>query len=198
VRRERTRESLLGAAFDLLGREFGHISTVDTVIVHAGVARGTFYNHYNSLEELLTSLSRHITHDFNLRVLDHIGTISSPPEQAAVFLKAYLQKASVDSRWGWGMVNLSVYGPIFGAACHRMTESNVRRGIESGDYICTSISVGSDIASGALLAGMMHILREGDSKGYIPGIVQSIMLAWGMPDDRAKSLARKRLSPLIL
>ncbi|MGR9178873.1 TetR/AcrR family transcriptional regulator (plasmid) [Rhizobium leguminosarum] len=193
ARRERSRQALMSAAFDLLGREFGRIDNVDAIVVQAGVTRGTFYNNYGSLDELLKYLSKHITHGFNLKVLEYIGSISSPPEQATIFTKAYMQKASADHRWGWGMVNLSLYGPILGSASSRMTESNVRRGIESGDYTCASVSVGCDIASGALLAGMMRILREGNSKGYISGVAQGVMLALGVQEERAKLLARKRL-----
>lgn len=197
VRRERTRHALLNAAFDLLGHEFGRIHNVDAVADQAGVTRGTFYNHYTSLDELLGALTREITHDFNLKVLDHIGAITSPPEQSAIFLKAYLQGTLASPQWGWSMVNLSLYGPVLGTATLRMSEDNVKRGMKSGDYTCGSAKAGRDIAQGALLAAMATLLREGDSKGYVPGIVRGILLALGVPDDLANTLAKKSLPPIF-
>lgn len=193
IRKERTQQALMAAAFDLLGREYGRIANVDVVVAQAGVTRATFYNHYTSLEELLRSLSRHMTHDFNAQVIDYIGSISSPPEQSAIFIKAHLQKAYSAPRWGWGMVNLSLYGPIFGYESNRLTESNIQRGIDSGDYTCTSVSAGCDVATGALFAAMTRILKEGNSKGYIPEVVRGILLSWGVAHERARALARKRL-----
>jgi hypothetical protein len=197
VRRERSQQALLSTAFDLLGREYGRIHNVDAIVAQAGVTRATFYNHYGSLEELLTSLSWKISHNFNLKVLEHIGTISYPPEQSTIFIKAYLQKAVTDPRWAWSMVNLSLYGPLLGAASHKMCTANVKRGMKSGDYSCTSASAGRDITLGSLLAAMMTILREGNGKGYVPSVVLGIMLALGVPDDRAQKLSKRRL-PLFL
>ncbi|WP_180166519.1 integrase arm-type DNA-binding domain-containing protein [Stenotrophomonas sp. SbOxS2] len=129
---------------------------------------------------------RHLTvYDITrAHLLDIIGKVEK---------RGSLSVAEKLSRWGWGMVNLSLYGPIFGSASHRMTESNVRRGIASGDDTCASVSAGCDIASGTLLAAMMRIVREGNDKSYIPEVVRGIMLALGVPEARAKALARKRL-----
>lgn len=193
LRKERSRRALLGAAFELLGQESGRINNVDAVIARAGVTRGTFYNHFVSLDELLAHLSWEITHDFNLEVLQYLGTINSPAEEATIFTKAYLGRTEKDPKWGWGMVNLSSYGPILGAASHKMCERNVKRGMESGEYSCLTRRAGCDIALGSLFAAMNTILLHGNSRGHISSVVIGVLRALGVKHDRATVLARKRM-----
>ncbi|MHC8378420.1 TetR/AcrR family transcriptional regulator [Pseudomonas sp. MDT1-16] len=195
-RKERSKLALLAAAFELLGQVSGRINNVDAVIARAGVTRGTFYNHYGSLDELLAHLSWEITHDFNLAVLRYLGTINSPAEEATIFTKAYLQRTEKDPKWGWGMVNLSSYGPILGAASHKMCESNVKRGIESGEYSCLTHRAGRDIALGSLFAAMNTVLLQGNSRGHISSVVIGVLRALGVQHDRAMVLAKQRM-PVI-
>lgn len=192
-RRERSRLALMTAAFELLGKESGSIGSVDAVAKQAAVTRGTFYNHYPRLEDLLSSLSDHITRDFNLKILAHVGQDTPPPEQATFFIKAYLKKAALDPRWGWNMVNLAPHGPLFGVASNRLSEGNIRRGLAIGDYTCASVSAGSDIASGALFAGIVRIVRKGETGEYISGITRGTMLALGVVAERADDLALRPL-----
>lgn len=55
-RRQRTRERLIDAAFDVFAEEGVHASTVEQVCERAGFTRGAFYSNFTSKEELFAAL----------------------------------------------------------------------------------------------------------------------------------------------
>ncbi|MFD1717272.1 TetR/AcrR family transcriptional regulator [Georgenia deserti] len=61
ARRERTRERLLDAAFDVFSRLGVHAASIETICDAAGFTRGAFYSNFASKEELLLALvDRHM------------------------------------------------------------------------------------------------------------------------------------------
>ncbi len=55
-RRQRTRERLIDAAYDVFAEEGVHASTVEQVCERAGFTRGAFYSNFTSKEELFAAL----------------------------------------------------------------------------------------------------------------------------------------------
>src|SRR2546426_11921310 len=64
-KRMRTRAALLRAAISVLGKESGRFATVDNVITESGMARGTFYNYFDSRDQLFAAVAYELSHDFN-------------------------------------------------------------------------------------------------------------------------------------
>ena len=62
-RRARMRNRLIEAAARVMADQGSDNATIDTFIRAAGVARGTFYNHFKTREELLDALWTSIGHD---------------------------------------------------------------------------------------------------------------------------------------
>ena len=62
-RRARMRNRLIEAAARVIASHGSDSVSIDTFIRAAGVARGTFYNHFKTREELLDALWSSIGHD---------------------------------------------------------------------------------------------------------------------------------------
>jgi AcrR family transcriptional regulator len=180
-RRARTRQKILRAAFDLLGRETGRLTRPDEICATARVSRGTFYNYFSSMEELFTTLSHEISHEYNLRVHEVIADLPSPADRAASAVRYYLHRARSDRAWGWAMVNLSASGPIFGAETHERASSSILEGIKSGDFHVPSMQVGRDLMLGSALAAMITLLRSKTEEVSPESMVRQIMIGLGVP-----------------
>ena len=79
-RREKTRGRLLEAALIVFGQHGVEASIVDEIIAIAGVARGTYYNYFQSNEELLQTVSNDAANEMRQAV---IGRFKSPPDGPA-------------------------------------------------------------------------------------------------------------------
>lgn len=160
ARRLKTRQKILAAAFRLLGRESGRATRPDEICTEAMTSRGTFYNHFAGMDELIQSLTREISHAYNLAVHEAVATLPSPADRSAISILCYLHRADVDPAWGWAMVNLSIAGPIFGAETYARAQTAVANGLECGDFNVPNPSIGRDMMLGTCLATMISILRQ--------------------------------------
>ena len=63
-KRARTRAQLVAAANSLFARQAVESVTVDDVVREAGVAKGTFYVHFDSLEALNAAVAEELVQNF--------------------------------------------------------------------------------------------------------------------------------------
>src|SRR5262249_60874481 len=64
-KRERTRKTILDAAFGLIGNEKGLTVRIEEICAAAQISRGTFYNYFTSLEQLFEVLAVELSHELN-------------------------------------------------------------------------------------------------------------------------------------
>lgn len=93
LRRTANREALLMAAEELLGTRRFEAVSVDDIVARAGVAKGTFYNHFSDKEDLAASLALTIRHAVRDRI-DAIKTQSTDPAMhLAIAVTLFLELA---------------------------------------------------------------------------------------------------------
>jgi AcrR family transcriptional regulator len=182
-RRARTREKILDAAFALLGREDGRSTRIDEICQAAEVARGTFYNYFSSVEELLRALTFEITHDYNLAVRAVIRAVPAGALRSGFALRYYLHRTRQDPSWGWAMVNLSAGGPIFGDETARYGLEAIAEGMITEQFHAPSVQIAYDLMHGATLAGMITLLRSPQADDYPEQLVALVMRGLGVSDS---------------
>jgi AcrR family transcriptional regulator len=198
-KRERTRKSILEAAFGLIGNEKGLTVRIEEVCAAAHISRGTFYNYFTSLEQLFEVLAIELSHDLNRALVSTWDETRSHAEGSNAAIQHYLNYARRDSAWAWAMVHLSAFGPTFGAeawdACHR----SIAKGIEAGEFDVPNATVGRDLMTGTVMATVRTMLRSGDSRSSQPRIVAyHVLRALGVDDTRAKDITEKPLPDIVV
>ena len=122
-KRGRTRRKILDATFGLIGNERGLTLRIEQICAAAHISRGTFYNYFNSLEQLFEILAIELSHDLNSALVSTFDETRSHAEGSNAAIQHYLNYARRDPAWAWAMVHLNAYGPSFGAeawdACYR-------------------------------------------------------------------------------
>src|SRR3954471_6721817 len=104
-KRMRTRAALLRAALSVLGKESGRFATVDNVITESGMARGTFYNYFDSRDQLFAAVAYELSHDFNSALEASLVAGADPAKRASTWVRQYLRRVRADRQWGWAFVN---------------------------------------------------------------------------------------------
>ena len=197
-KRERTRKTILEAAFGLIGNEKGLTVRIEEICAAAQVSRGTFYNYFTSLEQLFEVLAIELSHDLNRALVASWDDTQSHAEGSNVAIQHYLNYAQRDPAWAWAMVHLSAFGPTFGAEAWEACYRSIAKGIEAGEFDVPNATVGRDLMTGTVLATVRTMLRSGgDHAPSQPRIVAYHMLrALGVADARARAIAERPLRAL--
>jgi AcrR family transcriptional regulator len=197
-KRERTRKTILDAAFGLIGNEKGLTVRIEEICAAAHISRGTFYNYFTSLERLFEVLAIELSHDLNRALVATWDETRSHAEGSNVAIQQYLNYARRDPAWAWAMVHLSAFGPTFGAeawdACHR----SIAKGIEAGEFDVPNATVGRDLMTGTVLATVRTTLRSGSGRSQPRIVAYHLLRALGVPDARAKAIADRPLPDIVV
>ena len=197
-KRERTRKHILEAAFELIGDENGLTVRIEEICAAAHISRGTFYNYFTSLEQLFEVLAIELSHDLNRALVSTGDETQSHAEGSNAAIQHYLHYARRDPAWGWAMVHLSAFGPVFGAeawdACYRA----IAQGIEAGEFDVPNATVGRDLMTGTVLATVRTTLSLGSGRSPPRIIAYHLLRALGVPDARAKELADRPLPDIVV
>jgi len=98
-RRSRTRAQILEAAAKLFAEQAVAAVTVDSVVAAAGVAKGTFYYHFQNMEDLAAAVSAKLAESFDHLLAPELREMRDPIERLSFAFKKYLDKATADPIW---------------------------------------------------------------------------------------------------
>lgn len=193
----RTRAALLRAAISVLGTEGGRLTTVDNVISASGMARGTFYNYFDSRERLFTEVAYELSHDFNRALDASLAGGADPARRASTWIRQYLKRVRADRRWGWAFVNVSLNGPrLFGDESYNEALQTIAAGCATGVFNVSNREAALDVALGGVLVSAMTILQGPTSPDHPEATAELVLRALGMPSSQARRLVSAPLPEL--
>ena len=195
-RRNRTRMDILRAAYALFGQEKGRSTRIDDVCELIGVSRGTFYNYFSSMDELVEALHYDISHDVNVTVRALGSTLRAGAERCCAAIRYYLHRARDDKVWGWAMVNLSAAGPLFGIDTFHGTSTAIAEGFDVGEFVATNRTVARDLVLGTVLASMITLLSGEQPADHPEHAARQILIALGVRPEVVERCVRLPLSKL--
>jgi AcrR family transcriptional regulator len=98
-RRARTRAQILEAAAKLFTEQPVAAITVDSVVAAAGVAKGTFYNHFQKMEDLSAAVSAMLASSFDELLAPSVRAMRDPIARISYAFRKFLDKAIADPAW---------------------------------------------------------------------------------------------------
>lgn len=187
------------AALRLFGEKGIHHVSVKELAEQAGVARGTIYNHVNSMEALFEDVAQTLSAEMDQRLLLSFRQLPDPDLRLAVGIRLYIKRAHDDPDWG---LFVSRFG-FHSNALRRLGASQPVQilidGIQSNRYDLNIDQLSSCIAmltSSAL--GAMYLVREGLRTWRDAGsdCAELVLRALGVPAQQARHLATTELPML--
>ena len=179
-KRLRTRADLLRAALSLFGRSHGRNTRIEDVCARAHIARGTFYNYFDGIEDLLEALSEGLTGTFDRAVHASFASLDTATLRTCAAMRYYLHAPLLDPRWGWAIVNSSVGRTLYGEDITRHVGESIREGMDSGEFtIGSAAEVGRDILLGTGISATISLLRGDTAPDYPEEISRQVLLALG-------------------
>jgi AcrR family transcriptional regulator len=196
ARRARTRARILSAAFTLFDSQGLERLTVEDVRAQAGLARGSFYNYFETYEGMLKELAAQIARQVNAEQSERFDAIPNPAERMWRHLSYAILRVASDRSCSEILVRVT---PLVGSLTDHMrehAERDMRMALKARAISVSSIGVALDLGYG--LATMMlrrGLAAEVDSK-ELQAAGLMLLRAYGVPETEAKRIARLRLPEL--
>lgn len=173
-KRARTRALLVEAANSLFARQAVESVTVDDVVKEAGLAKGTFYVHFDSLEALTAAVAEELVQSFDELLQPGRISLSEPALRIAFGCRTFIDKGLNDSRWA--------------AVAARMTAATPKGGENIGRRLFEDLQQLSKDAADGMSAELKQEI--------VVGIMTQILRALG--EGRLSSLDRDAVIRTIL
>lgn len=146
TRRERTRNKIITAAAKVFASKGTQAPVIDDFVQAAGVARGTFYYYFSTVEELLDATIAWSS-DEVVRAIDaEISTYENAAERLATACRMYLKVAATDPAWCAFMAQLPHAGPF----TQKRLKHDLQAGMQDGTFSLPDIEAGFDLVAGAM------------------------------------------------
>lgn len=100
-KRERTRAALLDAAIGVIAEHGVEFACIDETVQRAGMARGTFYNYFETRDHLLKAVARHMVDLVDERVGDRLDPDWNAATRVACMVAGFIDMGLKDPRLGW-------------------------------------------------------------------------------------------------
>jgi AcrR family transcriptional regulator len=114
ARSEQTRRKLLVAALAVFAEKGTDAPVIDDFIAAAAVARGTFYNYFDTTQALLSAVTAELIDEILFRVDIEVRKIDDPVERVVCGSLLYMHIAVDNPTWGGFMVRAGLRGDAMG------------------------------------------------------------------------------------
>jgi len=192
-KKERTSVRLIDAAMRVIARLGPDMATIDDVIAEAAVARGTFYNYFNTLNEVFVAVGVGISDQLIVRMAAD-RHFADPALRVGAAVRRFIQLAVVDSNAGWVIVRIALPTAPIGDRMRDEIARDLSDGIRTGRFQVHSAQAASDAVLGLGMMGMRSVLRNDAGPEHAEHIAEMVLRALGVPD--AAEIARHPLAEL--
>ncbi len=196
-RRRETRVRLLLAARRLIAARGGLDAVpIGEITEEADVATGSFYNHFESKEQLLEAVVT-ATLEHHGEMLDEVtADVSDPAEVCAIGMRLTLRMVKRDPIWGAFVAHTGLYVAQLQSNLLGRLAGDLFLGFDSGRFTgpdrTTCLAMVGGAVLGAMIAEGMNVLPdEADCL-----VAQQLLELLGVPKHEADDLARRPLPPI--
>src|SRR3984957_6670085 len=172
--------------------------TVDDVTREAELAKGTFYVHFQHLDDLRAAVADELARELDDLFQPHRTAIADPVERIATGCAAFIRQALHDPAWG-GLVARGVWAfPAVATGARKRLSEDLRAAIAQGRIAPVSAEVGFDIAVGSVLQAMLSASERRLSPSNVAAAVSGVLRGLGVAADEAEQIVRHLPEPPLL
>lgn len=195
-KRETTRLRILEATMHVFARINDDAPVIEDVVREAGIARGTFYKHFESLDQAVVAASKEANDRMIADILPLYDCLKEPWQRSSVGFRVYMVRALQDAKWGAFMARMEAWSHE--SLITRYMTEDFRRGRELGQFRLDDVDAAVDFFKGASSGGVFAICRGvADPDSYMDAAVRLAMHTLACTPElteRAVAFSRKHLA----
>lgn len=195
-KRESMRIRILEATMRVFARINDDAPVIEDVVREAGIARGTFYKHFDSLDRALVAAGNEANDRMINNIIQVYDCLKEPWQRSSVGFRVYMVCALQDPKWAAFVTRMDAWSRE--SLITRYMQQDFRRGKELGQFDVDDIVLASDFFKGASSGGV-YAISHGvpDPNEYMDRAVRMAMRALGCTPElceRSVAFSRKHLT----
>lgn len=193
-RRAQTRRQITAAALAVFAEKGLDAPVIDDFIRAAGVARGTFYNHFSSTADLLDAATKMLEDNVMRSTLNAIGEIDDPAQRLATGVRLWLHWSRRD-KVGCAFV---VRSRFRGRLVEQQLAADLAGGRDTGKFRFPSVDTARDLLVGTILEAMRRMMTARVAMTYTDDVARLILQGLGADKRSVDRLMARPLPPFEL
>lgn len=200
-RGKRTRHALLAAAHHLLADRSIDSLAVDDIVQSAGVAKGSFYNHFVDKQELASIIRKDIRKEIEAIVTQVNEHVEDPVARTVRGFAVYVgyilasqHRAQVTLRLNTGLTSAS-------NSLNEGIKRDIAAGLRSGRFVVPSVQAGALFVIGTCQIVLMHAVENVDQADIVTIAQQlgTLMLrGLGVPLSESEAATASAIHELVI
>ncbi len=197
-RREQTRAKLIEAAKVLFARQGAERTRINEITEQADVGFGSFYNHFESKEEIVADVLRESAEEHAQALVAATSGISDPAEVISIAHRHFVRMALADPEWAGLAVRLEDSSTAILDSLRPFAREDLERAISEGRLDVPDVEVALYAAGGAL-QGVIRAVLDG-RVGAEAEVVHAAMVLrmFGLPAAEADEIAGRPFPGAVL
>ncbi len=191
----RARRKLLQAAAEVFSERGKEGTSVLAVCERADVGRTSFYNYFETIDELIDAVANELISDFAAGMSETYHGLDRGVDRLAGCLRFCLERAHADPTWARLVMQLDAVSNDVRAVFDEGGRPDVEGSIASGAFSLTrrDIPVFLNLMRAATIAAGRDLSTGHADRTVIPQVVAMVLCAGGMKRSDAQQLAGKPL-----
>ena len=185
-KRAKTRALILEAGAILLAERPPEALTVDAVVDAAGVAKGTFYYHFQSISELAAAVGVMLSESFDQILTPARLELRDPIARLAFGFTQFLEKAISDPAWARLVVQSAQSPTEFGRGVRENLKADLAEAIAYGRLAVRDVELAADIVMGIVLQVMRSMLERGARQDLTRDALEAMLRALGAAEAEVR------------
>lgn len=168
-RRAQMRSVLVEAAMQLFARQGVDATTIDEIVVLAGVAKGTFYNYFTDRADIARAVAAAIRHEFNAAVAELNEGIDDPAVRVSRGVRLFMAIVARDPVKASMLARIYDSGAAVEAQGNEHLLGDIRDGVAKGRFIIPGEAAAVHLVVGLGTTAMRHLLDAGAGAEILKG-----------------------------
>jgi AcrR family transcriptional regulator len=159
---------------------------IDDFIRAAGVARGTFYNYYRDVPQLLEDAMKYLDNDLIESIEAEIGEIENPAERLTFGVRLWIRRAATDPSWCAFMAKARTIGQRIQSSLGR----DLRNGLREGVFDYHNVDAAFDLVVGTVREAMNRLTARRVRRDYDAEVARVILQGLGAERGTIETLLK--------
>ena len=185
-KRARTRAQIVEAGAMLLAERPLEGLTVDAVVDAAGVAKGTFYYHFQSMEELAAAVGEKLGESFDALLGPARLSLSDPIARLSFAFTQFLEKAIADPVWARLVVQSAQASTEFARSVRAHLTTDLSEARAQGRLTVQDVELAADIVVGIWLQVTRGTLQRRAAPDLAARALDAVLRALGTSPSRER------------
>ncbi len=190
-KRNRTRSTLIDSAIDVFSEKGIEEASVHEITAIAGLANGTFYNHFKDKDELALASSEAIALEIAKALDGRMSDLDRGVSRVVVASWAFLRITLSADAWARVLVGQYLRHPTTEAAAFRYMQGDIERAVAQGELDVEVDAFLLEQIAAVMMAALRRMLRVGPQTEVLNRTCENILRLLGLtPVQAEREVAR--------